>query len=149
MVTDGLSTDQREGGGVSRPSSIFLRYAEKFEELCPYYLSLGMTYADYWDGDAAMVKAYRQKDEYVRERENFNFWLQGMYIYEALLDVSPVLRPFAKNAKPQPYRSEPVPINLRQTEEMKKRENERKLKNGKEAMMAMMVEINKRFEKQE
>lgn len=148
MVTEGSSDDHNGGGGASRPSPL-LRYGEKFDELCPYYMSLGMSYSDYWDGDGAMVKYYRQKDEYVRERENFNLWLQGMYIYEALLDVSPALRPFAKNSKPQPYRSEPVPLSQHKTKEQKERENQRKLKNGKEAMMAMMVEINKRFEKTE
>ena len=34
---------------------------EIFEEVCPYYLSLGMTLTEYWEGSPHLVKYYRQK----------------------------------------------------------------------------------------
>ena len=123
------------------------RYTETFEELCPYYLNIGMTYYDFWDGDPSMVRAYREKEKHTRDRENFNFWLQGMYIYEAILDIAPVLRAFSKSTKPTPYRSEPISISSTKTEAEKKMENKQKMRNGKEAMMQMMAEVNKKFEK--
>lgn len=53
LVTD-LSSAEDGGGGRSRPSPS-LRYGDKFEELCGYYMSLGMSYSDYWDGDNCMT----------------------------------------------------------------------------------------------
>lgn len=45
------------------------------------------------------------------ERTNAESHLMGMYIYEALCDVSPILHAFAKNgAKPIEYRTEPYPL---------------------------------------
>ena len=50
FVVTGESTDNDgDGRDNNRPSSF--RYTERFEEECGYYLSIGMTYHDYWDGD--------------------------------------------------------------------------------------------------
>lgn len=118
-------------------------YGEIFEEMCGWYMSLGMTYHDYWDGDAAMTKYYRDKEEHDRKRANFELWLQGAYVYEAIRDLSPILKPFVKNPKPAPYLSEPIPLNQKQKDES----NRKKMQNGIKAMEAMMDRINKRFEK--
>ena len=144
MVTDGSSNDGEGGVGENRPSSP-LRYSDKFEELCPYYLSLGMSFYDYWDGDCTMTKYYRKMEEKTRERDNFNAWLQGMYIYEAMLDVSPVFNPFAKKPKPEPYRSEPVPITMQEFKRQEEQRKKERIANGKKAMQAMVAEFNKRF----
>lgn len=46
------------------------------------------------------------------ERTNAELWLQGMYVYEALCDVSPVLVAYPKKgAKVAPYAAEPYPIS--------------------------------------
>ena len=57
---------------------------------------MGMSPDDYWHGDPALLKAYRKMDEIRRERENEMLWLQGMYIYEAIGDLAPILHAFAK-----------------------------------------------------
>ena len=137
----GLPEDESEGGREKSP----LRYTDKFEELCPMYMSLGMTYSDYWDGDCVLTKYYRKKYELDRDRKNFELWLQGMYIYEALLDVYPVLNPLSKEKKPIPYRSEPIPLNNAENEKIKERENLKKLEDGRRAMMTLMDGINMRF----
>ena len=106
-----------------------------------------MTPEQYWDGDPMLAKYYRQADELKRKRKNQELWLQGMYIYEALCDVSPILRPFAKKGtKPVPYPDHPYAITTaeRQDEQelLKKREREK----AKRYMEAKMAELNKRFE---
>lgn len=98
---------------------------------CPYYISLGMTYYDYWDGDPAMCAAYRKADELKRKRENFNLWLQGAYIYEVISDLAPSIAPFSKG-KVKPYRKEVIPILPSEIEEYQ----ERKQKEAYEAMLA-------------
>lgn len=106
-----------------------------------------MTYEQYWDGDPTLTKYYRKADEIRKERRNEELWLQGMYMYEALCDVSPVLHAFAKKGtKPQPFAEKPYAI----TESQRKREieeRERKIaEKGKRFMHAVMQSTNKRFE---
>lgn len=80
--------------------------------MCPHFLSIGMTYEQFWYGDVTMtkdyLKAYKIKAKRENEIEQWNIWKQGMYIYEALCDVSPVLHAFSKNGtKPLPYSEVP------------------------------------------
>lgn len=70
-----------------------------------------MTCEQYWHGDVLLVRAYRKAYEYRLKQQNFDAWLQGIYIYRALCDVSPILHAFAKNGtKPNAYLSEPLPL---------------------------------------
>jgi hypothetical protein len=110
-------------------------YAEIFERLCPYYMSIGMSYDDFWNGDVAMVKAYRVAYELQEKRRNQELWLQGMYFYEALCDASPLFRFSMKKGiiKPEPYLREPYPITaaeVREREERQVREREERIKAG-------------------
>lgn len=144
LVSSSLSAT---GGSELNSSAPSFTYTEKFYELFPYYLAIGMTYDQYWNGNPTLVKYYRKADEMRRERVNEEKWLQGMYIYEALCDVSPVLHAYAKKGtKPQPYSDKPYAI----TESQRKREEEehaRKIaEKGKRFMNAIMHSTNKRFE---
>lgn len=147
LVTDSQSETARGGNGNNRPSLTF-RYGDKFEEMCAFYMSIGMTYEQYWDGDNVLTKYYKKADELKRERENHFLWLQGIYVYEAIIDASPILNPMSKKHKPTPYRSEPIPITQMGSEEAEERANEKKLQNGKEAMRAMMAGVNKKFKQE-
>lgn len=135
----------KRGGGIKGRPSPLLRYSDKFEELCGYYMSIGMSYHDFWDGDCCMVKYYREKAVHDRERDNFELWLQGAYIYEALLDVSPVFNALSKRQKPYPYMKNPIPMTAAESERNREQENREKLKNGKEAMKVMVENFNKKF----
>lgn len=145
MVTN-LPSENCGDGGIGRPSPI-VRYGDKFEELCGYYMSLGMSYHDYWDGDNCMTKYYREAEEIKKERRNSELWLQAAYIYEALLDASPVFNPLSKKNKPFPFRSEPIPITSSGSKKSEERKKKQMLENGKEAMRAMMAAFNERFKK--
>ena len=146
LVSDSLSATEGSEHNSSLPS---LTYTEKFYELFPYYLSIGMTYEQYWDGDCALVKYYRKAEEMRNEKRNQELWLQGMYVYEAICDVSPILHAFAKKgAKPHPYPSKPYAINEKQMKQ-EREEKERKLvEKGKKFMEALMQSTNKRFGEQ-
>jgi hypothetical protein len=106
-----------------------------------------MSYHDYWDGDSSMVKYYREAEELRRERRNSELWLQAAYIYEAVLDASPVLNPLSKKNKPYPFRSEPIPLTRTGNKQVEERRKKKQLENGKEAMRAIMASINERFKK--
>lgn len=75
-----------------------------------------------------MIIAYREADKRRIERINAESHLMGMYIYEALCDVSPVLHAFAKKgSKPLAYRTEPYALfeKEKKNQEKKKEEAER------------------------
>lgn len=146
LVSDSLSATEGSEHNSSLP---LLTYTEKFYELFPYYLSIGMTYEQYWDGDCTLVKYYRKAEEMRNDKRNQELWLQGMYVYEAICDVSPILHAFAKKgAKPHPYPSKPYAINEKQIKQ-EREEKERKLvEKGKKFMEALMQSTNKRFGEQ-
>ncbi len=88
-----------------------------------------MTYEQYWNEDCLLTKYYRKANDLKREKRNQELWLQGLYIYEALCDVSPVLHAFAKNGtKPLPYVEEPFALSEKESEKHKecKKKTDRK-----------------------
>jgi hypothetical protein len=90
-----------------------------------------MTPEQYWDEDPMLAQYYRKAEEMRQKRRNEELWLQGMYIYEALCDVAPVLHAFAKRGtKPAPYSDHPYSITNKDREAEKelkaKRERERR-----------------------
>lgn len=87
-------------------------YSEIFERLCPQYMSIGMSYSEFWDGDVSAVRAYREAQELREKQKNRELWLAGLYTYEALCDASALFRFTMKKGsiKPEPYPSQPFPI---------------------------------------
>ena len=122
-------------------------YTEIFYKQFPYYLSIGMTEEQYWDKDCLLVKYYREAEELRNEKLNQQAWLQGMYIYDALNRVAPILHAFAKKGtKAQPYVEQAYPISKRSAQEAKENEEKAKAQKGIRFMEAYMVQNNKRFE---
>lgn len=82
-------------------------YTEIFEELCPLFLSMGMTYQEYWEGNNELPSLYLKKYRIEQDRTNEQAWLSGLYIYDALCNLAPMFRPFSKKVNIKPYRKEP------------------------------------------
>lgn len=100
---------------------------EVFEKLCPIYMSYGMSYNDFWFGSPYMTKFYKEAHDIVAKKQDENNWMMGVYVYEALCDVSPILHAFSKRGtKPLPYRDKPLRYDESRdkTEEEKEREIE-------------------------
>lgn len=96
-------------------------------------MSIGMTYDEFWNQDVRLVEVYRKAAELRDKRRNQELWLQGMYIYEALCDASPLFRFSMKKGfvKPEPYVKEPYPITageVKAREEREARQKEERLK---------------------
>lgn len=96
-------------------------------------MSIGMSYDEFWNQDVLLTEIYRKADELRYKRRNQDFWLQGMYIYEALCDASPLFRFSMKKGtvKPEPYAKEPYPVtasDLKAREEREARKKEERLK---------------------
>lgn len=98
-------------GSVGKPST--KSYTEIFNEAFPYYLSIGMSYELYWYGEPNLVKAFREADEMRVDRMNYEAWLQGLYVYQAVGALYPVFNPFSKQKKAEEYLKEPIVITER------------------------------------
>lgn len=115
----------------------------------PFYLSIGMTYEQFWEQDVELVKYYREAWKLNRDVRNQEMWLQGAYIYEAILSAAPMLHAFAKKGtKPIPYRDQPYELYTKHDTKQEQETKEQKSDNKAKAVMEMwMVNINKKFEK--
>ena len=142
MVT---SSESVTGDGSTVPFS--KSYTQTFYEVFPFYLSVGMTPEQYWDGDPTLARYYRKAEEMRQKRKNEELWLQGMYIYEALCDVAPVFHAFAKRGtKPTPYSDHPYSLTNKEREAEKELKAKREREKAKQYMLGKMAKINKRFE---
>ncbi len=95
----------------SKVESISLK--ETFEKACPIYMSYGMSYDEFWHGEAYRTRYYREMHKLKVRQKDEEMWMQGMYIYEALCDVSPILHAFSKKGtKPLPYAEKPYMSSL-------------------------------------
>ena len=110
------------GGKIAAPPQSLMSV---FEDACPHYMAMGMTYEQFWDGDTSAHKAYRKAKKLMTIEVNTNAWIQGLYVYEALLDVGQYTKAFSK-AKPRPYRSEPIELYESQRKEREEREQREK-----------------------
>lgn len=111
---------------IEEPNKLF-SYTEIFEQECPFYMSIGMSYDEFWYGDCWVASYYRKAWKLKKEQLNEQFWLQGVYIYEALVDVAPILHAFTKNGtKPLPFPEKPYDLykDSKQSKKKKKQEEE-------------------------
>ena len=107
------------------PSTGEKTYTEIFEECFPFYLAIGMSFAEYWEGDPKLAQYYRKAYRIKQEEINNNAWLQGMYIYDAVSTaLHNALRGFGKNKPPaKDYAKQPYEFkNKTKTEAEKARE---------------------------
>jgi len=114
------------GEGRVKPSSM----TEIFKKAFPQYLSIGMTYDQFWHGEPELVKYFRDAQKMRESRENYNMWMQGAYIYNAIISVASQV--YAdKGKKGHPYMEHPIPLTKEEMEyydmlEQKKRFEELK-----------------------
>lgn len=117
------SSESFTKGGNSRVESAPL--TKLFEHECPYYMSYGMSFDDFWYQDAYLVHFYRESYKLKMRYDDVFMWKQGMYIYEALCDVSPILHAFSKKGtKPLQYRSKPMSDTQKELKTEKEKEIE-------------------------
>lgn len=127
--------------GADKDSSAKKKYSEIFDEQFPFYLSLGMTVDEYWEGDVTLPyffrQSYREKHKQELEHENLIAWLQGQYIAEAIATC------LAKNHN---YPKEPY--NLQKEEEPKtEAEKQIKVQNAAAGFAAFVAMKNTQMRK--
>jgi len=127
-----------ESGGITQPNAI--TPIEYLNQLFDYALSIGMTYDQYWYEDTDLLIHYIKAEQYRLKRFNQQAWVQGLYVYQAIGCLVPILNPLSKEHKARPYLKEPFPSSKEEVEE-------RRLKRI-QAWTNMMMSKVKRDEKE-
>lgn len=108
-----------------------------------------MTDKQYWDEDCTLVKYYRKAEELRNERYNRQAWLQGMYVYDAIIRIAPILQPFAKKGtKAEPYVEEAYPIGKKAMDSAKIKKEKETEQHGLRYMQSLMAQNNKHYQKE-
>lgn len=149
-MEDSRSISEETGQERSSVESVSL--TQIFEEQCPIYMSYGMSYDEFWYDSPYRAKFYREAKKLNARRKDEELWLQGVYIYDALCRVSPILHAFSKSGtKPLPYLEQPFSYTddkyKTEQEKEKEAENERLKAQVQFGMWARAVA--KKFEKKE
>ena len=138
LVSQGSDSEKRKGAEDSSSLSSYL------EECCPHYLAIGMSLHEYWEEDGDLVVYYRKAEEIRQDKLNWQLHLQGLYIYEAICDASPIFNPYAKKGtKPIPYRSTPYGV-----EEKAVIDKTEQTKRAMELFSAHVAKFNENFRKE-
>lgn len=112
---------------------------ETFYRLLPWYLSMGMTYHEYWDEAPELVKHYRDAYEYARKSRNEEMWREGYYIYIAVSTaLSNGFR--KKGASAIDYLEEPIPFTKLELKEKQEKEERSRLAR---IMNSVMTKVKK------
>lgn len=98
-----------------------------FKSSFPYFLSIGMDFAQYWYGDSWLTQAYYEANKYKTQRGSEEMWLQGYYNFQAFSTALSNLNFGKKHRKANEYLKEPLRvIPLTEEEQKTKEETERK-----------------------
>ena len=114
---------------LNAPQSEFGKY---LDQICPYYMSWGMTWDEFWYESIDRLQAYWQANQFSIERRNQELWLQGLYIRSAV--ASCLDKKFKYPEKPQRV--------TEMTDAEAEAENKRKL----EHMRAVLNEHKRRWD---
>ena len=124
--------------GESVSSSPQKTLEEYFNELCPYFIAIGLTYDEFWYKEPSRAKMCLKAQEIRQKQEGERLWLQGYYNYIALCSVSPVLRAFAKNGtKPLEYPKKPITASKEEIEKEEQEARNARLLKLKDTLMSM------------
>lgn len=134
-----LTPEEGEDLNGSSPVSI----KELFREEFPYYLEMGMTPEEYWHGDVDLPVYYRKADAVKRSKRNREFWLQGRYIYDAI--ICAFNADVARENKGG-YLDEPYPITQEESKEKERQREKAQYEKDLATMKAWTNAWNKHYE---
>lgn len=118
-------------------------YTEIFEESFPFYLAIGMSSAEYWEGDCSLTRYYRKAYKIKQEEVNNNAWLQGLYVYDAISTaLHNALR--GKNQRAKEYAKQPFNFENKEKSEFEKAREVEIEQQKAQAWMENFVRINQK-----
>ena len=132
-------------------------YGDIFDEFAPYYLMMGMTYEQYWDGESGMKKiirkAYKLRMEEEERSADRQHWYMGQYIIAALQCVPLLVAGLnVKESTQLPsYPEKPFleKVELEKKEQIRKKQEEDQTKLAMAMFQAGIEKFNRNFRKRQ
>ena len=149
-MEDSRPISEKSGEKGSSVESVSL--TQIFEAQCPIYMSYGMSYDEFWYDSPYRAKFYREMKQIQIRQKDEELWLQGVYIYDALCRVSPILHAFSKSGtKPLPYLEQPFSYGneAEKTKAQKEKEAENERLKAQIQFKMWARAVAKKFEKKE
>lgn len=117
-------------------------HTQIFEDAFPFYLAIGMSYAEYWEGDPSLPRYYRKAYQIKQDEINNNAWLQGVYFYDALSTaINNALRS-PKKGRAREYAKKPYDFRHKEKTEQEKIKEVEVERQRAAAWMDKFVRIN-------
>ena len=95
-------------------------HTQIFEDACPFYLAIGMTLREYWEGDASLPRYYRKAYQIKQDEFNNQAWLQGVYIYDAISTALHNALRDPKKGRAREYAKQPYHFRQKEKTEQEK-----------------------------
>ncbi len=127
----------------------FTSYSDAFEGVCPYYMSIGVSYDDFWNGDFEICKFARKSEKLRKKRMNEEAWWNSLYTFRALCDASVLFHDFMKEKPNLEFSTkEPLPMTLEEAEEQEKVRKQKQMEGFIVQMEAISKSHNANLRKQ-
>lgn len=123
----GNSGEQVENSSVTHKT-----YEELFKSVLPYYLSIGMSYEQFYQEDPELVSYYREAQRLKDISQNEFLWLQGMYFREALAEI--ISKCFGGN-KSIKYPVEPYPLTQEEADKREEKNRQDRMENLRQSLL--------------
>lgn len=130
---DCVTSQSQESDSHTEPFSV----SKLFHDVEAYYISIGMTYDQFWRDDVWLAKAYRDAEELRARRANVEAWRNGFYTASALSStVGNMFR--KKGSSPIKYMDRPIPLTQKEQDEYEYQRALEAQERIKRAMFSMM-----------
>ena len=145
ILVTGIDSETGGNATTALPPNRYDTHTEAFYAVVPFYLSLGMTWNQFWNGDCTMVKYFREAEKIRVNNRNTEMWIQGAYVYKVLEAFAPILPAFPKKgARVGDYLSEPIPLSDKEAKEKEEREAQQASEKGMSQMLGWMKRVNEK-----
>lgn len=106
ISSDGGLPEERENENNDADFSI----ATLADELCPFYMTIGIDYNTFWFGDYTKFAFYVKHYQLVKQQKSDDAWLSGLYVFYAMSTALANLNLDGKKRKPRNYMEEPIRV---------------------------------------
>ena len=115
--------------------------SDMLDRVCAYYMAIGVSFDEFWNGDYTQLKYRIEANRLMLEERNREMWIQGMYVYDAVMTA---LYNANRGKKPQKeYMDKPIRIT-KQSEEEKEEEAKNILEQFKASLNVMTGRLERR-----
>lgn len=140
LLVDCFPTVSDSSQQKQQDQQTFNSYTNAFETVCPYYMSIGVSYDDFWNGNFEICKYAREAEKIRKKRMNEECWWNSLYTFRALCDASVLFHDFMKEKPDLQFSTkEPLPMTIEEAEEQEKVRKQKEM----EGFVAQMEAITK------